>query len=297
MKRWFYSVDMFCFVSCVLNVFCCCWLDLFDERKCRMKKMNKSEINEKEVSQGKQCRMNTRIWFAEQIRTVTLKLNSPGRGFWVNFCKKCGDCGECGEIISFPGISPHILQKFTTKPWTGSEQSWIIVSEESFIVSSAQTSKLLSRFWTFFITFCSSMGNNKIRTQRSLVRMVKTADCTDWKKLKFELNVKNSNVKMATPQNKLFCFLRLDLYGLRYLNSAIEKNGAKMRRHSLAKDFKGCCLLANGHIINKISMLCRNQIIKQLLLFSQSVVSWNVGSLLWNFLPLFPRNSQARWLS
>ena len=29
-------------------------------------------------------------------------LSIRGRGFWVNFCKKCGDCGECGEQNNSP---------------------------------------------------------------------------------------------------------------------------------------------------------------------------------------------------
>ena len=58
-------------------------------------------------------------------QTTKINVYFPGRGFKVNFRKKCGDCGECGEkkihriSYEYSPHSPHFLQKFTLKPRPG----------------------------------------------------------------------------------------------------------------------------------------------------------------------------------
>ena len=49
-----------------------------------------------------------KLAFQFGISAWSTSKRNPGRGFWVNFCKKCGDCDECGENKYFTAFLTKI---------------------------------------------------------------------------------------------------------------------------------------------------------------------------------------------
>ena len=63
-----------------------------------------------------------KLAFQFGISAWSTSKRNPGRGFWVNFCKKCGDCDECGENKYFTAF--HRISYKNSLPNLESGNNW-----------------------------------------------------------------------------------------------------------------------------------------------------------------------------